>query len=113
MAAKVLTYLAVGDYIIHSDHERYKEKGALGKVMQFVGSVGMSKADLPAEVLKRLESKPEPEPAPKAMTKARAAPKRKKTAKTQPEQDGDEDQEEENKRLKREPAAGRKRKSKQ
>ncbi|CAK9073795.1 unnamed protein product [Durusdinium trenchii] len=104
VAAKVLTYLAVGDYIIHSDHERYKEKGALGKVMQFVGSVGMSKADLPAEVLKRLESKPEPEPAPKAMTKARAAPKRKKTAKTQPEQDGDEDQEEENKRLKREPA---------
>ena len=86
--AKVLSCMAAADFVINTKNDPNAEKGALGKVMQFVASMGMSKGDFPQELKARLEGN---EAGPKA--KAKASTKRKKTpASAQAEAKLDEDQ---------------------
>ena len=92
--AKTLSVLAVADYLLNP--QEHAEKGALTQVMQLVGSLGLSKSDLPEAMRSRLEPTTEPEVKPKAAkAKAKAGSrKRNSGAKDQEAEDeGDDDEE--------------------
>lgn len=109
LSGKVLSWIAVGDFVMNPD--QHGEKGALAEVMKIVASFGLSKVDLHEDLRSRLEPTPE-KPAASAKAKAKATSKKRARAQaTAPvADDADEDEEVPSKKKKSDKSNGKKKK---